>query len=180
MGLPLLLRGTCMPATRLARGVFVVLVVAGLVLVGYFAIGRFRAAPAETPALSPTVPERSRAPESAKSPEETVERVIRRNLAEGKRPNRLIKEKSPYFARAHQVLGDERYRKAAERAGQFILDRLYRPGEGRLLRRGPVPPPPLTPAVFGQLAYYGCSQTWLAPLHIRKKLAYLTMSYELI
>ena len=39
------------------------------------------------------------------------------------------------FARAHQVLGDERYREAAERAGQFILDRLYRPGGGELLRR---------------------------------------------
>ena len=91
MGLPLFLRGTCMSAPRLAA---IALAVAGLVLAGYFAVGRFRAAP-EPPALSQAV--LARGSESVRSPEETVERVIRRNLAAGRRPNRLIKEKSPYL-----------------------------------------------------------------------------------
>ncbi|MCI0694818.1 thioredoxin domain-containing protein [candidate division KSB1 bacterium] len=39
------------------------------------------------------------------------------------------------FVRAHQVLGDEKYLQAAERAGQFILDNLYDAKGKKLLRR---------------------------------------------
>ncbi len=39
------------------------------------------------------------------------------------------------FARAGQVLGDEQYLEAAERAGQFIMDKLYDPEKKQLLRR---------------------------------------------
>lgn len=39
------------------------------------------------------------------------------------------------FARAHQVLGDEDYLTTAERASQFILDRLYNVKKKELLRR---------------------------------------------
>jgi hypothetical protein len=39
------------------------------------------------------------------------------------------------FARAYQVLGDEKYLQAAERAGQFILDNLYDVKGKKLLRR---------------------------------------------
>ena len=39
------------------------------------------------------------------------------------------------FARAFQVLGDEAYRNNAEKAGQFILDKLYDPESKKLLRR---------------------------------------------
>ncbi|MCH8327244.1 MAG: thioredoxin domain-containing protein [Candidatus Marinimicrobia bacterium] len=39
------------------------------------------------------------------------------------------------FARAHQVLGDEKYLKSAEKASQFILDNLYHSKNKVLLRR---------------------------------------------
>lgn len=39
------------------------------------------------------------------------------------------------FARAYQVLADEEYLHAAERAGQFILDKLYNQKKKQLLRR---------------------------------------------
>jgi uncharacterized protein YyaL (SSP411 family) len=39
------------------------------------------------------------------------------------------------FARAHQVLGDAKYREAAERAAQFILTKLYNEKKEELLRR---------------------------------------------
>ncbi len=39
------------------------------------------------------------------------------------------------FARAHQVLGDAKYREAAERAAQFILTKLYNESKKELLRR---------------------------------------------
>ena len=39
------------------------------------------------------------------------------------------------FARAHQILGDEKYLKSAEKASQFVLDNLYNSKKKELLRR---------------------------------------------
>ena len=76
------------------------LIITTLVLVGLVIVGRFLFTPSEVSLSSEVSPSSAGFPalsDSAKSTKGTIEAVIKRNLAEGKKPNRLINEKSPYL-----------------------------------------------------------------------------------
>ncbi len=86
-----------MRAIRLSKRTVVALVVLGIVVVGRFIYGHFAVSPVED-ALSPAMlPVLSSAAASTGEAGGTIEATVRRRLAEGQKPNRLIKEKSPYL-----------------------------------------------------------------------------------
>ena len=69
---------------------------AALFAVALVMVGRLIVTPAEDSVSSQTL-RNIAPPESKDQPEGTVEEVVRRKLAEGEKPNRLIREKSPYL-----------------------------------------------------------------------------------